>query len=80
MDKKNIELLEQFPHLANFMTPDFKQDWLEGRYDNEPALDFSLTKLCRNYSDNDSLPPDEIILDAKKRANSILDPNGEDTY
>ena len=45
------------------MTPEFKQDWLEG-----------------NYSDNDSLPPDQVILEAKKRANSILDPNGEDTY
>jgi len=62
MDKKNIELLEQLPHLANFMTPEFKQDWLEG-----------------NYSDNDSLPPDQVILEAKKRADSILDPNGEDT-
>ena len=64
MDKKNAtQLLEQLPHLANFMTPEFKQDWLDG-----------------NYSDNDSLPPDQVILEAKKRANSILDPNGEDTY
>ena len=64
MDKKNAtQLLEQLPHLTNFMTPEFKQDWLEG-----------------NYSDNDSLPPDQVILEAKKRANSILDPNGEDTY
>ena len=63
MDKKNAtQLLEQLTHLANFMTPEFKQDWLDG-----------------NYSDNDSLPPDEIILEAKKRADSILDPNGEDT-
>ena len=61
--KIDIELLEQLPHLANFMTPEFKQDWLEG-----------------NYSDNDSLPPDEFILEAKRRANNILDPNGEDTY
>ena len=53
MHKKNIELLEQFPHLNNFMTPEFKQDWLEG-----------------NYSDNDSLPPDEIILEAKRASNS----------
>ena len=62
MDKID-KILQVIPHLANFMTPEFKQDWLEG-----------------NYSDNDSLPPDEIILEAKKRANSILDPNGEDTY
>ena len=61
MDKID-KILQVIPHITNFMTPEFKQDWLEG-----------------NYSDNDSLPPDEIILEAKKRANSILDPNGEDT-
>ena len=62
MDKID-KILQVIPHITNFMTPEFKQDWLEG-----------------NYSDNDSLPPDEIILEAKRRADSILDPNGEDTY
>ena len=62
MDKID-KILQVIPHLTNFMTPEFKQDWIVG-----------------NYSDNDSLPPDEIILEAKRRADSILDPNDEDTY
>ena len=53
MDKMD-KILKVIPHLTNFMTLEFKQDWLAG-----------------NYSDNDSLPPEQVILEAKRRADSI---------